>query len=35
MATLADVAALEKLASKSGRFVGVAYFMCVSGYLGI
>jgi predicted dehydrogenase len=33
MATLADVAALEKLASKSGRFVGVTYFMCGSGYL--
>ena len=26
MATLADVAALEKLASKSGRFVGATYF---------
>ncbi len=26
MVILADVAALEKLASKSGRFVGVTYF---------
>ena len=32
MATLADVAALEKLASKSGRFVGVTYYCA---YLGI